>query len=108
MSKISDLLEPLEDEVVVEAVNKAIDEYDEIGQKEFLKKYKFGKAKTSWLMRNEKRYDSKAIIAAAYRIATGHQLKPIDFHSGNPVLIELYRLGFECRKEEDGREVPFG
>ena len=107
MSKIGRLLEPLEEEKVVEAVDKALDEFDEIGQDEFLKKYKFGKARTSWLIRNGQRYDSKAIIGVAYGLVTNRHLKPIDFHGGNPVLIELWKLGFECRKEKNGKETPF-
>lgn len=107
MSKIGRLLEELEDESMVKAVEKATDEFDEIGQDEFLEKYKFGKARTSWLTRNGKQYDSKAIIGVAYRIVTSRQLKPIDFHGGNPVLIELSRLGFECYKEKDGKKIPF-
>ena len=103
MSKIGRLLKPLKKERVVEAIK----EFDEIGQDEFLEKYKFGKARTSWLIRNGKRYDSKAIIGAAYRIVTSRLLKPIDFHGGNPVLIELSRLGFECWKEKNGKKVQF-
>ena len=76
-----------------------IEEFDEIGRDEFLKKYEFGKAKTSWLIYKGQRYDSKAIIGAAYCFATNRRLKPKDFYGGDPVLKELRDRGFECKKD---------
>lgn len=46
MSKISELLEPIKAEHVLEA----IEEFKEIGRDEFLRKYEFGKARTCWLV----------------------------------------------------------
>ena len=109
MSKLSDLLEP----VKKKHVDKAIKEFDNIGQKRFLEKYKFGKAKTCWLIhpsgRKGKKYDSKAIVGVAYGFANKKKgpLAPSDFHGGNPVLKKLDELDFECRKEKDGKKVPF-
>ena len=100
MSKISRLLEPLKDERVIKAVVKAIKEFDKMGRDEFLKKYKFGKAKTCWLVYEGEPYDSKAIVGAAYGFADKESgpLTPNDFHGGDPVLEELSRLGFEWKK----------
>lgn len=49
-----------------EAILKAIGEFDRIGREAFLKKYGFGKARSYKLLHDGKRYDSKAIIGAAY------------------------------------------
>ncbi|MGF6444350.1 HNH endonuclease [Paraburkholderia youngii] len=48
------------------AVLAAMREFDETGRERFLKKYKFGKARSYFLVENGKRYDSKAIIGAAH------------------------------------------
>ncbi len=103
MSKLSDLLEPIN----AEHVKKAIEKFDGMGQKRFLKEHGFRKAKTCWLMSKGNKYDSKAIIGAAYRIATSRPLRPKDFSGGDPVLKKLDELGFECRKEKDGKKVSF-
>ena len=95
MSKLSELLEP----VKKKHVKKAIEEFKEIGQKEFLEKYKFGKARTCLLVYEGNQYDSKAIMGAAYGFAdkeTG-PLTPNDFHGGDPLLEELRKRGFECK-----------
>ena len=74
--------------------------FKEIGQERFLKEYGFRKARTCWLVYEERKYDSKAIIGVAYRIATGRPLAPKDFSGGDPVLKKLRELGFEYQKEK--------
>ena len=109
MNKLTELLKP----VKKKHVEKAIKEFDDLKQKEFLKKYGFGKAKTCWLIhpsgRKGKRYDSKAIVGVAYGFANKKKgpLAPSDFHGGNSVLKKLDELGFECRKEKNGKKVSF-
>ncbi len=58
-----------------EAVLTALDEFDRIGRKDFLEKYGFGPARSYFLRRDAKLYDSKAIVGAAVgsRIRTGDQ-----------------------------------
>ena len=98
MNKISRLLEPIKREHVL----KALEEFDKIGRDEFLKKYKFGKAKTCWLMYKERIYDSKAIVGVAYGFAEKKSgpLTPRDnlSYGGDPTLNKLSELGFECKK----------
>ena len=48
------------------AVRRAIDEFDQIGREAFLAKYGFGPARACFLTEQGRRYDSKAIAAAAY------------------------------------------
>ncbi len=95
MSKLTELLKP----VKKKHVKKAIKEFEGLKQKEFLKKYGFGKAKTCFLIHKGEEYDSKAIMGVAYGFAdkeTG-PLTPNDFHGGDPLLEELRKRGFECR-----------
>ena len=81
---------------------KAIEEFDKIGRDEFLKRYKFGKAKTCWLIHKEQTYDSKAIVGVAYGFADKKSgpLTPRDnpSYGGDPTLNKLSQLGFECKK----------
>ncbi|KAB1440264.1 hypothetical protein [Pseudodesulfovibrio senegalensis] len=81
------------------AVEKAIEEYDKIGRKEFLKKYGFGKTKEYFLIYKNKRYDSKAIVGAAYKYQFPH--KPLltwkEFSGGKTGAAKRLRdLGFNC------------
>jgi hypothetical protein len=48
-----------------DAVEQALNEFDLIGQEAFLRKYGFGKSNRFFLVRNGRRYDSKAIVGAA-------------------------------------------
>ena len=99
MSKLSDLLKP----VKKKHVEKAIKEYRKIGQKRFLEKYKFRKARTCWLIHEGDPYTSKAIMGAAYGFANrkAGPLTPShdDFYGGKPLLQELRKRGFECRHD---------
>ena len=56
----------LADLTSLEAVLDAIAEYDTLGQDRFLSQYGFGPARRYWLVHNGRRYDSKAIVAAAH------------------------------------------
>lgn len=59
------------DAVGREHVLRAIDEYDRLGQDEFLKRHGFGRAHTYLLWYGGRSYDSKAILGVAYLYATG-------------------------------------
>jgi MoxR-like ATPase len=48
-----------------EAVERALDEFDELGREAFLKRYGYGHAKTWFVERDGKLYDSKAIAGVA-------------------------------------------
>ncbi len=51
-----------------QAVVAALDEFDRLGRETFLQKYGFGPARRYLVRRGPRRYDSKAIAAAAHAI----------------------------------------
>lgn len=79
-----------------QAVLQALNEYDSLGQKAFLKKYGFGKAREFILLHQGKRYDSKAIVGAAYAHQFNEHLKSTDFSGGIATVVPLLsNLGFQ-------------
>ena len=80
------------------AVEAAMAEYDAIGAADFLAKYGFGEARRYWLIREGKRYPSKAIAGVAHQFI-GEQsagLKGANFTGGDAsVARRLRQLGFE-------------
>ena len=76
-----------------DAVIKAIDEFDELGRKEFLSKYGFGKSRQFFLVYEGKQYDSKAIFGAAFGYQFSRSLQSDEFSGGNetvrPILEKL-------------------
>ena len=90
----------LSDLTMRDAVLRAVEEYDHIGQDEFLTKYGFGRAREYFLAYNGKLYDSKAIVGAAhgYQFPQHGPLGPHDFSGGEAtVQRKLEALGFEVR-----------
>lgn len=84
-------------------VLEAISEYDQLGREPFLRKYGFGKAQSYWLVYGGKRYDSKAILAAAHGFARPDlgPLRPTDFNGGkNTVKRKLEELGFTVSSDD--------
>jgi hypothetical protein len=96
-----------------EAVESAVDEFDEIGRRPFLAKYHFGGSRLYLVMRDGKPYDSKAIAGAAF----GFQhpdLGPLtskEFSGGqHGAKAKLEELGFEVISTEAGGSsegIPF-
>lgn len=89
------------------AVHQAMDEYDTMGGDEFLRRYGFGPAKWCFVLRDGKRYPSKAI----YGVAVGKEhpergpLTSNDFSGGESTVIRSLRnLGFEV--DTGGGEEP--
>lgn len=81
-----------------EAIERALDEYDSLGQDAFLAKYGFGKAYKYILVRDGKRYDAKAILGAAhgYEFPDRGPLASSDFASSEiTVKNPLEALGYE-------------
>jgi 5-methylcytosine-specific restriction protein A len=81
---------------------QAVAEYDELGQDRFLKKYKFGTARSYLLVIDGKTYDSKAIVGAAHGFLPGQQpLAAADFSGGAATVGRLLsRLGFQVTQAE--------
>jgi hypothetical protein len=88
------------------AVLSAVEECDRIGREAFLKKYQFGAATSYFLEHGGKRYDSKAIVGAAYGYQHGTPLAPQQFSGGeSTVMRKLRSLGFTVTKTGgSGRE----
>jgi 5-methylcytosine-specific restriction protein A len=78
------------------AVLEVIDEYDRLGQDEFLAKYGFDRARSYLLIHNGKAYDSKAIVGVAHGFLPGERaLAARDFSGGEATVGRLLRqLGF--------------
>jgi len=89
------------DNLTREHILQSIAECDDIGCDAFLDRYGFGHARRYFLVHNDKRYDSKAIVGVAHKFATGHALKRTDkdgnknFFGGKPIQRVLEKLGFE-------------
>ena len=85
------------------AVRSAVEEFDRIGRDAFLRKYQFGEAKDYFLEVDGKRYDSKAIVGAAYGHQHGTPLTLHQFSGGEAtVMRHLRALGFTVVKVGDG------
>lgn len=89
-------------DITAQAVEQAIQEYDETGREAFLEKYGFGRASTYLLERDGKRYDSKAVVGAAHGYLPGQApLRAGQFSGGRDhAAAVLRRLGFAVRAGE--------
>jgi len=77
-------------------VVRAIEEYDRLGQDQFLARHGFGRATAYLLIHNGSSYDSKAILGVAYGFATGVPLASREFSGGvYGAAGVLSKLGFE-------------
>jgi hypothetical protein len=91
-----------------QAVLDAIAEYDRLGQDQFLEKYGFGRSREFFLIHNERRYDSKAIVGAAhgYQFPNEGPLTSCDFSGGEATVQPLLEsLGFEVHVRKSSKTV---
>ena len=92
------------------AVEEALDEFDRIGRTEFLRKYRFGKARAYFILQDGKHYDSKAVLGAAHKFQFGRPLPHEEFSGGDAgAARELRELGFtvvDLGDRTDQREWP--
>lgn len=91
------------------SVDRAIQECDELGRDEFLRKYGFGKSKVYFLAKNGKYYDSKAIAAVAHKYEHPEKgaLKSGEFSGGETTVGELLgRLGFIIERRDEPFPIP--
>lgn len=80
------------------AVEAAMDEFDQLGRDAFLEKYGFGAALRYFILRDGRKYDSKAIYGAAHRIQfpESGEFTSEDFSGGEHAVKQpLEALGFE-------------
>lgn len=84
------------DRVTRADVLRAAEEYDRLGAEDFFSARGFGPARNYELVVGGSRYPSKAILGAAYEVATGQRLGSGDFEGGKGGTVRvLERLGFE-------------
>jgi TIR domain len=83
------------------AVLAAIEEYDQLGQDEFLAMHGFDRARSYLLVYDGKAYDSKAIVGVAHGFLPGERsLAARDFSGGDATVGRLLRgLGFTVRAQ---------
>jgi hypothetical protein len=73
----------------------AIEEYDRSGPEKFLADHGFGPTTTYDLIWDGRSYPPKAILGAAFELATGQRLASGDFEGGKTGAVAvLGRLGF--------------
>jgi hypothetical protein len=78
-----------------ENVLRSIKEYDRLGPEEFFEAHGYGPSRSYELVWEGRRYPHKAVLGAAYELATGRRLEPGDFEGGKSGAVAvLQRLGF--------------
>ena len=77
---------------------RATKEYDRLGADAFFAKYGFGASRAYELILEGRHYPHKAILGAAYELATGRRLSPGDFEGGKAGAVAvLTDLGLTVR-----------
>lgn len=90
------------------AMGQAIREFDELGRVRFLREYRFSRSSKFYLMYDQRLYDSKALVAAAYRHATGTRLPNTAFGGGEQTRAVFRRLSKADPKITEPFEDEFG
>jgi hypothetical protein len=95
------------------AVERATEEFDQLGRDAFLRKYGFGRSRDYELVHDGKRYDVKAIVGAAhgYEFPQVGPLSSAEFGSGaRSTVPKLESLGFrvENRRSDDPERTEAG
>ena len=95
-------------DVTASGVRAALDEFDAVGRQAFLAKYGFGPSAGYWVVRDGRRYDSKAIAGAAHgydRPDLG-PLPAASFSGGSAnTIARLVALGVECEFAVDPARI---
>ena len=87
----------------------AIAECDQLGSREFLQRYHFGRAPAYTLWHGGQEYDSKAILGVAYLHATGRAATSDEFSGGKDGAAKvLAECGFDIVVDEElaAQETP--
>jgi 5-methylcytosine-specific restriction enzyme A len=90
-------------DITRDAVLKAIDDYDALGQPDFLDIYGFHPDRSYVLAHNGRRYDSKAVVGVAHGYLPGRQPLAADEFSGGEATVGrlLRKLGFTVQVGDD-------
>jgi hypothetical protein len=79
---------------------RAIHEYDQLGPEQFFAKHGFAPTTTYELVWEKRRYPPKAVLGAAFELATGQRLASGDFEGGKSGAVKvLTSLGFSIEKK---------
>ena len=79
-------------------VERAMEEYDQLGPGRFFAEHGFAPTTTYELVADDRLYPPKAILGTAYEFATGERLASGDFEGGKSGAVKvLRRLGFTVR-----------
>jgi len=84
--------------VDAKALLMAIREFNHLGRAKFLRKYAFSRSWKFYLIYRQRIYDTKALVGAAYRHATGRKLTSENFGGGLQTEAVFRRI-----KKEDNR-----
>jgi hypothetical protein len=80
----------------------AMAECDRLGPREFLSRYRFGRAKASSVWHDGHEYDSKAVLGVALLHATGRPATADDFRDGEGAATRLLTgMGFDVVVDQD-------
>ncbi len=83
----------------------ALAEYDRLGSREFLSRYRFGRSTAYTLWHGGQEYDSKAVLGVAYLHATGRAATREEFRGGVDGAVRVLQgLGFDVVVDEEERE----
>lgn len=92
--------------VTVGYVRAAARLYDELGEREFLARYGFGRSKKYQLNVDGSLYPSKAILGVAHEFATGAALNRVNLTGGLQSTVRvLERLGFEIVSDASAASI---
>jgi hypothetical protein len=94
----------LGDLTFAEAVERALDEFDEIGREALLKRYGFGPSSRYYLVRDGRRYDAKAIAGAAvgFQYPESGPMASRELYGGVSANARLTALGFTIVSDTSG------
>jgi hypothetical protein len=89
-------------EVQAEHVRAAIEECDRLGKREFLARYRFGRAHDATVWQGGEEYDARALMGLAYMRVTGATVPKDEFATGgvDAAVQRLETLGFDVVVDE--------
>jgi hypothetical protein len=84
----------------------AFAECDRLGSREFLSRYRFGRAKASTVWHGGQEYDVKAVLGLALLYSTGRPATKDDFSEGEAAASRLLSdMGFDVVVDEEAMEA---